>query len=89
MKSNLSEMHNAPAVRALILAGQSLWDEAHEAIQDAEDRLSAAVHAYLHRREGDIWNAHYWYRKAGRKAFLGSSEQELQTLMDEVQISRG
>lgn len=45
--------------------------------------MAAAVHAYLHRKEGDIWNANYWYRTAGRKPFAGSLEEEWQALVDE------
>lgn len=43
------------------------WDRAHAAAQAGEDADSAWVHAYLHRREGDLANADYWYRRAGRR----------------------
>lgn len=43
------------------------WHKAHELIQDLPDKNAAWIHAYLHRKEGDIWNADYWYNKAGRK----------------------
>ena len=43
------------------------WDKSHELIQDLADDKAAWIHAYLHRKEGDIWNADYWYRRAGRK----------------------
>lgn len=43
------------------------WDKSHDLIQDLNDADAAWIHAYLHRKEGDIWNADYWYRKAGRK----------------------
>jgi len=42
------------------------WTRAHEAAQGGEDANSAWVHAYLHRREGDLTNADYWYRRARR-----------------------
>ena len=42
------------------------WNRAHEAAQAGEDADSAWVHAYLHRREGDLANADYWYRRARR-----------------------
>ena len=47
--------------------GQGNWDKAHSMIDHLEDTNACWVHAYLHRKEGDIWNADYWYRKAGRK----------------------
>lgn len=43
------------------------WDAAHTCVQDLPDRSAAHIHAYLHRKEGDIWNADYWYRRAGRQ----------------------
>ena len=44
------------------------WDGAHRAVQADEGREAAWVHAYLHRKEGDLSNADYWYRRAGREA---------------------
>lgn len=46
--------------------GKNDWQKAHEAVQDLETQAAAWVHAYLHRKEGDIWNADYWYRRAGQ-----------------------
>lgn len=43
------------------------WNEAHSLIQDLTDRNAAWIHAYLHRKEGDIGNADYWYSRAGKK----------------------
>ncbi|SDP90628.1 hypothetical protein SAMN05428975_3460 [Mucilaginibacter sp. OK268] len=40
------------------------WHKAHEQVDQLKDQQSAWVHAYLHRKEGDIWNADYWYSKA-------------------------
>ena len=54
-------------LEALWYDGKDNWDKAHELIQDLTDNNAAWIHAYLHRKEGDIWNADYWYRKAGRK----------------------
>ena len=52
------------------------WTSAHEAVQDGNDNVSAAIHAYLHRKEGDLWNARYWYSAAGRKPFSRSLDEE-------------
>ena len=43
------------------------WNRAHACAQAQEDRDGAWVHAYLHRKEGDVGNAGYWYSRAGRK----------------------
>ena len=43
------------------------WNKAHQLVQDLTDNNAAWIHAYLHRKEGDIWNADYWYNRAGRK----------------------
>jgi hypothetical protein len=42
------------------------WDRAHKIVQDEDSRDAAWVHAYLHRVEGDLGNAGYWYRQAGQ-----------------------
>lgn len=52
------------------------WDKAHVLIQDLPDKNAAWLHAYLHRQEGDTWNADYWYSKAGRKRPATSLQEE-------------
>jgi hypothetical protein len=42
------------------------WTKAHESAQQDEGPAGAWVHAYLHRKEGDLPNARYWYRRAGK-----------------------
>jgi hypothetical protein len=56
----------APALAALWWAGKDDWDAAHKIVMDEADKESAWVHAYLHRVEGDLPNARYWYRQAQR-----------------------
>lgn len=53
-------------IRALWYDGRGDWDEAHRIAQSVDDAEGAWVHAYLHRREGDLSNAGYWYSRAGR-----------------------
>jgi hypothetical protein len=43
------------------------WDKAHGCAQDDHGREGSWVHAYLHRKEGDLGNAGYWYARAARK----------------------
>ena len=61
----------APPLNALWWAAKGDWDKAHGIVMKEETREAAWVHAYLHRVEGDLGNAGYWYRKAGRPAASG------------------
>ena len=56
----------APALTALWWAGKDSWDTAHKIVMDEADKECAWVHAHLHRVEGDLPNARYWYRQAQR-----------------------
>ncbi len=55
-----------PCVRALWYAAKGDWDRAHGIAQAENGPHGAWVHAHLHRIEGDLDNAGYWYRRAGR-----------------------
>jgi len=55
-----------PLLLALWHDARGHWERAHDIAQDVDDPDGAWVHAYLHRVEGDNWNANYWYRRAGR-----------------------
>ena len=57
-------------------AAKGDWDKSHKIVQDDEGREAAWVHAYLHRVEGDLGNAGYWYRQAGQPAAKDSLEAE-------------
>ena len=66
----------APPLAALWRAGRGEWDAAHAIAQDETSRAAAWVHAYLHRQEGDRFNAAYWYRRAGQPVADGSLDKE-------------
>jgi hypothetical protein len=70
----------SPLLRALWFDGKNRWTEAHEIVQDMETKDAAAIHAYLHRKEGDAGNARYWYQRAGLPFFTNSLEEEWQSL---------
>lgn len=57
------------------------WHNAHTIVDSLADTTSCWVHAYLHRKEGDLWNADYWYNKAGRKRPGISLQQEWETIV--------
>ncbi len=42
------------------------WDTAHSIVQAMSDINAMWIHAYLHRKEPDIWNAKYWYNQCGK-----------------------
>ncbi|WP_129715260.1 hypothetical protein [Pedobacter sp. SYP-B3415] len=54
-------------LKSLWYDGKGNWQRAHAQVDHLSDQASAWAHAYLHRKEGDIWNADYWYRQAGKK----------------------
>lgn len=55
-----------PPLRALWRDASGDWDSAHKCVDVRDDADSMWVHAYLHRKEGDLSNARYWYARAGR-----------------------
>jgi len=65
----------APLV-GLWWAAKGDWDRAHRIVQDEDSRDAAWVHAYLHRVEGDLGNAGYWYRQAGQQVARDSLQAE-------------
>jgi hypothetical protein len=60
------------------------WEKSHTIIQDIESKTAAWIHAYLHRKEGDIWNADYWYTCAGRKRPLATLEEEWESIVKQL-----
>ena len=64
------------ALQVLWLDGHGDWEGAHEIAQELPDPDGAWLHAYLHRKEGDLPNAGYWYRRAGRPVARGSLDDE-------------
>jgi hypothetical protein len=77
-----------PAVAPLLLAlwhdARGDWDRAHTIAQDIEDEHGSLVHAYLHRKEGDLANAGYWYRRARRPVATDSLQSEWTRIVTEL-----
>ncbi len=71
-------------LKALWYDAKGQWDTAHSLIQDVEDNNASWIHAYLHRKEGDIANARYWYRRAGRKMPDISLEKEWENIVADL-----
>lgn len=71
----------SPLVNALWHDAMGDWARAHTLAQDVESSDGAWVHAYLHRKEGDIGNAHYWYRRADRPPAVGTLDEERRAIV--------
>jgi hypothetical protein len=52
------------------------WENAHHLAQDVNTKDGSWIHAYLHRKEGDLMNASYWYNKAGKPVSKKSLNEE-------------
>lgn len=68
-------------LKALWFDGKDDWESSHNIAQDINDRNGSWIHAYLHRKEGDIFNARYWYSKAGKNEPAQSLEEEWEALV--------
>jgi hypothetical protein len=60
------------------------WDRAHSIAQEIPTAQGSAVHAYLHREEGVLWNADYWYGRAGRVRPEIPLQEEWTALVEEM-----
>lgn len=78
---------NAP-LSALWWDAKGNWNAAHDALQGQPDRGGAAwVHAYLHRVEGDLPNARYWYTRAGKIESTQPLELEWEQITKELLVA--
>jgi hypothetical protein len=74
-----------PPLAALWWAAKGDWDAAHKIVQDESDANAAWVHAYLHRVEGDLSNAGYWYRQANQPVAKDSLENEWERIVSALE----
>src|SRR5262245_24362522 len=68
------------ALEALWWDARGDWDKAHECAQARDDEEGMRIHAYLHRKEGDQWNAGYWYRRCRIPPSTATLDQEWREL---------
>jgi len=72
---------NLPApIEALWWDAKGDWARAHGLVDELESKAGMAVHAYLHRKEGSLSNADYWYARAGRSFHRPALEDEWNAL---------
>lgn len=74
----------SPHLEAMYEDAAGNWEQAHEIAQNCNDVYGSLIHAYLHRKEGDQWNAKYWYDKANRPKPNYSLEQEWEEICAEL-----
>jgi hypothetical protein len=60
---------------------KSNWQRAHDLIDNAPGPDAAWLHAHLHRIEGDLPNANYWYQRSGRDRPTDGISQERERLL--------
>lgn len=74
----------AQLIEALELDRKDCWAEAHGIVQKIDDPRAYWIHAYLHRKEGDLGNASYWYSRADRAMPDIGLDEEWQALWDAI-----
>ena len=65
-----------PPLAALWWDAKGDWARAHSLVDELETQEAMAVHAYLHRKEGEAWNADYWYERAGKQYHRATLDAE-------------
>jgi hypothetical protein len=73
-----------PTLRAMWEDARGNWVAAHEIAQEIEDGTGSWIHAYLHRKEGDLGNAGYWYRRAGQPVATDTLEEEWERIVSRL-----
>jgi hypothetical protein len=77
-----------PAVSALLQAlwydAKGDWEKAHAVAQDVNTKDGSWIHAYLHRKEGDQFNAQYWYDRVNRSMPTASLEEEWNAIAEDL-----
>ncbi len=68
-------------LQALWYDAKGEWEKAHRLAQSVDSADGAWVHAYLHRKEGDVGNASYWYHRAGKPRSRLSLEEEWEEIV--------
>ena len=71
----------SPILKSLWYDAKGDWKQAHDLVDGLSGADAAWVHAYLHRKEGDIWNADYWYARAKKTRPACFLEEEWESLV--------
>jgi hypothetical protein len=82
LTNDLPDNSFSPQLMSLWYDGKGNWQKAHAQVDHLSDKASAWVHAYLHRKEGDMANADYWYRRADQRRPAVSLQDEWTELVE-------
>ncbi len=78
----------AVALQALWWDAKGQWAKAHDLVNELETQEGMAVHAYLHRKEGNQENSEYWYKRVGRGYFREEFKAEWEALVEALLARR-
>jgi hypothetical protein len=70
--------------QALELDRNGDWDGAHRIVQEIDSTAAYSIHAYLHRKEGDLSNSQYWYRRAEQSMPEYGLDEEWNALYERI-----
>lgn len=84
LTNNAPPQNASVYLKALWYDAKGNWKKAHSLVDSLEGSTAAAVHAYLHRVEGDMRNANYWYRRANKPTPDISLKEEWKMLVKEL-----
>ncbi len=72
------------ALKALWFDAKGNWDASHGIAQNMHNDVGSWIHGYLHRKEGDEFNAGYWYRRAHKPIPKISTNKELREIVEYI-----
>jgi hypothetical protein len=75
-------VHFSAILKSLWYDAKGDWEKAHDQVDQLGGLDAAWVHAYLHRKEGDLWNADYWYARAKKTRPSSSLAAEWESLVE-------
>ena len=81
ISSNTPPNFDSQLLLAMWYSLKDEWDTSHEIVQDINSTDAAWVHAHLHKIEGDMSNAKYWYDKATKNTLDLSIEGEAEEII--------
>ncbi|HWA33617.1 MAG TPA: hypothetical protein VG737_05785 [Cyclobacteriaceae bacterium] len=84
VKDSVAPAQLSPLLQAMWFDAKGDWEKAHEICQEIDTKQGALIHAYLHRKEGDLSNAAYWYLRAGRTVPSAGLDEEWAMIVTEL-----